>query len=146
MPNAHQPVRILYVHNGADIYGASRSLLRLLTRLDRARFTPLVLLPEDGPLHARIVELGVEVVLHRGLSIVTRPVFRSWRLILFLVNFPLSVLFIAGLIRRREVDLVHTNSGVVISPGLAAKLAGARHIWHIREWFQEFREIGRAHV
>ena len=77
MPDAPQPVRILYVHNSADIYGASRSLLRLLPRLDRARFTPIVLLPEDGPLRARIADPGVEVVLHRGLSIITRPVFRS---------------------------------------------------------------------
>ena len=139
MPDAPQPVRILYVHNSADIYGASRSLLRLLPRLDRARFTPIVLLPEDGPLRARIADLGVEVVLHRGLSIVTRPVFRSWRIVLFLLNFPISVLFIAALIRRRKVDVVHTNSGVIVSPGLAAKVAGARHIWHIRDWFQEFR-------
>ena len=134
-----EPVRILYVHNSADIYGASRSLLRLLPRLDRARFTPIVLLPEDGPLRARIADLGVEVLLHPGLSVITRPVFRSWRIVLFLLNFPLSVLFIARLIRRREVAVVHTNSGVIVSPGLAAKIAGARHLWHIRDWFQEFR-------
>ena len=65
--------------------------------------------------------------------------FRSWRIVLFLLNFPLSVLFIVGIIRRRKVDVVHTNSGVIVSPGLAAKLAGARHLWHIRDWFQEFR-------
>ena len=43
-------MNVLLVHNSADIYGASRSLLRLVSRLDRNRFVPSVLLPISGPL------------------------------------------------------------------------------------------------
>ena len=39
-----------HIHNSADIYGASRSLIRLLGRLDRSRFHPLVMLPQNEPL------------------------------------------------------------------------------------------------
>lgn len=138
------PVRILYVHHNADTYGASRSLLRLLSKLPRNRFQPLVLLAQDGPLRTKLEDLGVEVVLG-PVSLITRPVFRSWRILPFLVGLPLSVFFIWRLIRARQIDLVHTNTGVILTSGLAAKLARVPHVWHIRDWFQEFKSIWSFH-
>jgi glycosyltransferase involved in cell wall biosynthesis len=41
--------------------------------------------------------------------------------------------------RKERIDLVHTNTGVIFSPGLASRLAGVRHLWHVRESFDEFR-------
>jgi glycosyltransferase involved in cell wall biosynthesis len=133
------------VNNGADIYGAGRCLIRLLKALDRSRYIPLVLLPEDGPLRHKLESMGAEVIFHPGLSIITRHVFRSWRILIFFVQFPASVLFLWWLIRKRKIDLVHTNTGVMISPGLAAKMAGVPHLWHIRDWFQEFRRIWKPY-
>jgi glycosyltransferase involved in cell wall biosynthesis len=138
--------RVLLVHNGADLYGASRSLLRLAQRLDRSRFTPVVLLPEDGPLKARLEEHRVRVLVDRRLSIITRPAFRSWRLLGFLLRFPRSVGSLRRLIRDERIDLVHTNTGVVVSPALAARLAGVPHVWHIREWFGEFGPVWRIYA
>lgn len=132
------PTRILFVHHNPDTYGASRSLLRLLGRLPRERYVPIVLLAADGPLRPLLQDLGVEVLVH-PVSVITRPVFRSWRLAEFLAKLPLSVLFVWRLIRRRQIHLVHTNTGVIASAGLAAKLAGVPHVWHIRDWFQEFK-------
>jgi glycosyltransferase involved in cell wall biosynthesis len=132
-------MRILYVHNSADIYGASRSLVRLLRSLDRTRFEPLVLLPREGALAVWLRDLGVRVIVFRGLSVITRRVFRSWRFPFFLLNIPLSAVGIARIIHREEIDLVHTNTGVILSPGPAAWLANVPHIQHIRDSFAEFR-------
>jgi glycosyltransferase involved in cell wall biosynthesis len=137
--------RVLYVNNGADIYGASRCLLRMLKALDRSRFLPLVVLPEDGPLRPRLEALGVEVLFHPRLSVMTRRVFRSWRILVFFLEFPVSVFYLWRLIRWRKIDLVHTNTGVMVSPALAAKLAGVPHVWHIRDWFQEFRQLWKPY-
>ena len=138
---ADSPRRVLLVHNSADIYGASRMLLRWIKSMDRTRFEPVVVLPEDGPLKELIEAENVEVILHPRLSVITRPVFCSWRIILFLLDYPVSVFFLWRLTRRRRIDLVYTNTGVVVSSALAAQLAGVPHVWHIREWFQEFRSI-----
>lgn len=109
--------------------------------MDRTRFETMVVLPEDGPLKKLIEEENVEVILHPRLSVITRPVFHSWRFILFLLNYPVSVFFLWRLIRRRRIDLVYTNTGVMLSPALAVWLARVPHVWHIRESFQEFRSI-----
>jgi glycosyltransferase involved in cell wall biosynthesis len=138
------PARILYLHHNADTYGASRSLLRLLARLPRDRFQALVLLAEDGPLRGKLEALNVEVILG-PVSVITRPVFHSWRIVPFLARLPFSVLHIWRLIRTRRIDLVHTNTGVILSSALAAKLARVPHVWHIRDWFQEFKSFWRPY-
>ena len=137
--------RILYVHNSADIYGASRSLMRLLRTLDRGQFEPLVMLPAEGPLAELVRVGGVRVVIYPALSVIDRAVFKSWRLLPFLLNLPRSILGVWALLRRERIDLVHTNTGVILSPGPAAWLAGVPHVWHIRDWFQEFRQFWRLH-
>lgn len=131
-------VPVLLVHNSADIYGASRSLLRLVSRLDRNRFIPSVLLPVSGPLQLLLEEKGVRVFVQPSLRVITRPIFSSWRIFPFLLGFPFSVLQTAALIKREHFHLVHTNVGIVISSALAAWCARVPHLWHIRDWFQEF--------
>lgn len=136
---AEEPLRILYLHHNSDIYGSSRCLLRLVESLDRKRFAPLILLADDGPLRQMIETLNIPVVLYPHLDVITRPIFRSWRLIPFLLCFPMSVFRLRSVIRENRIDLVHTNTGVIVTGGLASVLAGVPHVWHIREWFQEFR-------
>jgi glycosyltransferase involved in cell wall biosynthesis/ADP-heptose:LPS heptosyltransferase len=144
LPAPASPRRVLHINNSADIYGASRNLLRLLKHIDRRRIQPMVILPEPGPLQQLIEAEGIEVILHPRLSVITRQAFQSWKIILFFLNYPVSVFYLWRLIRRRRIELVHTNTGVMVSPALAAHLAGIGHIWHIRDWFQEFRRIWPA--
>ena len=37
------------------------------------------------------------------------------------------------LIRKWDIDIVHTNTGLTIDGALAAKVSGLPHVWHIRE-------------
>lgn len=135
-----KPGLILYVHNSADIYGASRSLLRLLPRVRERGYEALVVLPENGPLQERIEALGVRTIIHPALSVIDRAAFKSFpRISRFLLSFPFSVWRLFRLVRSEGIHLVHTNTGIMPAPGLAAKLAGVPHIWHVRESFQEFR-------
>lgn len=126
--------RILYVHNSADMYGASRSLLRLLNGIDRSRIEPVVLLPEDGALRWAAEGLGVRVIIDPSLAIISR--YTSWFIVLAW-RCPHSVLRLLKLVRKENIDIVHTNTGVILSAALAAKIARLRHVWHIRESFQE---------
>jgi glycosyltransferase involved in cell wall biosynthesis len=135
------PGRILYVHNSADLYGASRSLMRLLTLVRQRGVQPSVLLPETGPLTEVLAESGVEATVDPDLAVMTRGVLRSPRLILFLAKFPLSVWRLSRRIKRGKFALVHTNTGVILSPAFAASLAGVPHVWHVRDSFLEFRSL-----
>lgn len=135
-PAASRTRRILYVHNSADLYGASRSLVRLLQGSDAKRTGALVVIPEDGPLRAMIEDLGVRVLIDPSLAIVSR--YSSWIVMIF-GRLPISVRRLFKLLRKENIDLVHTNTGVILAPGLAARLAGVPHVWHMRESFREGR-------
>jgi glycosyltransferase involved in cell wall biosynthesis len=136
-----RPIRILYILNSADIYGASRCLARMCAALDRARFTPVVALSEDGPLVALLKKAGVEEIVHAKMSVITRRVFKSWRLLPFLLSIPIGALQLRFIIRKHRIDIVHTNVGVIPSAPLGAWLARVPHVWHIRDWYGEFRGL-----
>jgi glycosyltransferase involved in cell wall biosynthesis len=137
--------KILLVHNSADIYGASRSLLRLAQRLDRSRFTPIVLLPENGHLQNLLADSGIEVLIFPRLRVITRPVLRSPSLLPWLLGFVHSAQALARLARDKNIALIHTNTGVICNSALAARFAGIPHIWHIRDWFQEFGPLWKPY-
>ena len=52
---------ILYLHAGAEMYGADKILLELTTGLDKKRFRPIVILPTNGILKNKLEEAGIMV-------------------------------------------------------------------------------------
>src|SRR5437763_1404998 len=68
---ALSPRRVLYVHSSSGRYGADRQLLLVASGLDRARYEPIVALPDKGPLASDLMDEGVEVVA-RPLSVLRR--------------------------------------------------------------------------
>lgn len=131
------------MHNSADIYGASRSLLRLLPEVRKRGIEARVVLPEHGPLEEKVRSLGIEVIVDRWLTVIDRNRFRSIRLFGLGLGFPVSVWRLVRVIRRHRIRLVHTNTGVMPAPALAARIAGVPHVWHIRDSFIEFRALWR---
>jgi glycosyltransferase involved in cell wall biosynthesis len=136
---APEPVRVLCVSATVDLSGASRRLLRVVTGVDRRRFLPVMVLPEDGPLRELLEAEGLEVILLRSLrgreDDEVAP--SGWRSLA-------PALRLAALLRRRRIGLVHTNSGRLLAPALAARWAGVPHIWHLREIWPPGSAAGEA--
>ncbi len=130
-------MRILYVANVSDLYGASRSLLRLVRRAVEDGHQAEVILPEDGPLCAPLEQAGARVFIHRDLPILRGRNLSGPRGCARLARQTLtSTVRLVKHLRRTRPDLVHTNSGVVLSPGLAARICRVPHVWHMREFMQ----------
>jgi glycosyltransferase involved in cell wall biosynthesis len=102
----------------------------------------VVILPSSGPLLVELRRRDVEVFVQENLSVITRDKYRSLSsLAQFVASIPRSAIEIARVARRVGARLIHTNTGVIVSPALAARLTGLPHIWHIRDSFQEFNRI-----
>ncbi len=136
----------MLVHNTVDLYGASRSLLRLSTGLLAKGDEVHVVLPGRGPLNEKLREAGVQVVEHPWLWTVDRASMAGPRgVVHFLASAVPSVFFMSGLMIRRRIDVVHSNTAIILAPAFAARLLGRPHIWHIREFFSEFPGFWNAH-
>ncbi len=134
--------RILLIGHSADMYGASRSLAKLVRILSKEH-TVYVMLPGEGPLYDVLVSLIPiqRILLNKDLYIFTRKSFRLRFLFSTLTRFSKNIKTIKDAIRNQQIDIVHTNSGVVPAGALAARLMRKKHLWHIREWFGDFKQF-----
>lgn len=130
---------ILYINATAELGGTDTDLFATVRALDKTRFRPIIMLPGPGPFDAAYAAMGVEV-LHAPLPVVNRAA----RPAPLLASLAASVREIRHLIRARGVDLVYTNSLLVLSGGLAARLAGRPALWHSGEFLDRPRLVGQA--
>lgn len=105
---------ICYVTGSAgDWGGASRVIFTCIRRLDRNRFSPLVLLPGEGPIVSELDQLGIKYVfwgeLHEQ---------NGW------MSYSRDTLSAARLLKRHRVDVLHVNYSNFWRPAevLAARL------------------------
>lgn len=146
MSQSVKGLRVLFVHSGSDLYGASRSLLRLSSRLISDGASVIAVLPDQGPLCGALSEKGVRVVIHPDLAILERAKLKSlFGFIKLVMDFFSSL----GTMRKQIIEvkphLVHTITSVVLSSGVAATISGVPHIQHVRESFGEFGHLWRLY-
>jgi glycosyltransferase involved in cell wall biosynthesis len=131
------PAGVLLLHSSSGRYGADRQLELLATGLDRSRWSPTVVLPSPGELAAVLGAAGIEVVI-RPLGVLRRELMNPRGLASLGPALTRDAVGLAGLIRRRRVALVHSNTSVVLGGGAAAALARVPHVWHVREIYSRF--------
>lgn len=139
------PLRPLFFHWNGDLYGASRSLLRLASRLARDGHDPVVVLGQPGPLAALLTSAGVRVRRTRWMAAIERSDLRSpTSLLRFALRALGSLPAYLRILWSERPLIVHTNASIVLTSGLAARLSGRPHVWHMREGFGEFPRLWRG--
>jgi glycosyltransferase involved in cell wall biosynthesis len=133
---------ILMVGHSGDMYGASRSLIKLV-RILNEKYNVYILLPDSGSLSAELKAIipTEKILLNEDLYIFTRKSFRLKYIISTLFRFIKNLIFIRKIILKYDIHIIHTNSGVVPAPAMAARITARKHIWHIREWFGDFKRF-----
>ena len=138
-------MNILFIAHYVDLYGANRSLLNLLKGLKQTYgLSCHVAVPRTGALTHELTKLGVEFIildipwwflkeheivqdgpLHKGrLRTTLRWIRREIR----------AVLRLRRVIRERKIELVHTNSVIVLTGLILSWVTAKPHVWHLREY------------
>jgi hypothetical protein len=123
----------VFLHGSAEMYGSDKVLLYLVRALaDDARFCPVVVLHEDGPLLQALRVAGVEV--HVGVvAKIQRSMFgplAPWRLWQALQA---AVQGLDRITAGRRVALVYSNTLAVLGGAVWARRRGLAHLWHVHE-------------
>ncbi len=108
--------------------------------LDRDRFEPIVVLPDEGPLADELRSDRVEVMTH-PLSVIRRELVTGRGIAGLAAAAIRNGAQLGRLVRRRRVALVHSNTSVILGGAAAAMVARVPHVWHVREIYSRF---GRA--
>ncbi len=132
-----KPIRILFLSHDSGIYGAQQSLLGLLEKIDRDRFEPMVIAPDEGSLTEAVRSLKIPVrirlIIHWIASGSAAKKAWFYRTKKFISGLRGRVWALAYQIEQNEIDIVYTNTITCIEGALAARITGRPHIWHLRE-------------
>jgi hypothetical protein len=134
-----QPVRVLFLDHTAKLGGGEIALYHLLLHLDRERYSPLVVLGEEGPLAEKLRDQGVEtcvVPLAGAVTNTRKDSLGAGSLLRFReIGAILGYCWrLSRFIKERGVQLVHTNSlKADLIGGVAGRLARVPVVWHVRD-------------
>ena len=127
---------ILYLDSGSGIGGGQRSLLLLLNRLDKERFTPFVGCLGDSAFAAEVEKTAASIiplslpVAHNKSDKVKRftlhDLFEDFRQLRVIIELHRAV-------KRHAIDLIHANSlSVALLGGIVARINGIPILMHKR--------------
>jgi glycosyltransferase involved in cell wall biosynthesis len=134
---------VLYVNHTSQLGGAEHSLLLLLEHIDRARFNPVAVVPQTGPLTEALDAIGVpwHIASMARLKRTLNPV----RLCRYFAMWRQAGGQIERLIGELSIDLVHANATTAhLFASPAAKRAHVPCIWHVRDVRSPGGWIGRT--
>ena len=132
-----EKIKVLFLVHTATIGGGERSLLDILTYIDKKRFQPILVCFEEGPLVDRAIKVsGVQVkVIPFSKKIITynrdkKNLSQLFSIILLLK--PMIQLLIYML--KSKVEIIYSNSMKAHFIGLVlGKMAFKKVIWHVRD-------------
>lgn len=114
------PRTVAYIVPASKLGGGNRVMMDLVVRLDRQRFTPLVIAPTEGPLVTWASELGIPVQIVPGADYV------GW-----LATLRRAAHFL-WIFQRHRVAIVHAMAETCYrGAAIAATAAGASRIVHL---------------
>lgn len=135
-------MKVAYVLNTTHANsGATKAFLLILKGMKRFDLQPLVIVPDKGGIYTELQQQGIPVFAF-SYRPHTYPYARTWSEILLFLPRLLARLFVNGRAARQiakalkaaQVQIVHTNVGVVKVGYQAARYARLPHIYHIREY------------
>ena len=125
---------ILYLHAGAEMYGADKILLELVSGLDKNKFKPIVILPTDGILREKLEEANISVHVI-SYPILRRKYFNPKGIVDYISNYKNKSDDIIKFLRKNsiKVDLIHVNTLAVLEGIRLKKKLNVPLYWHIHE-------------
>lgn len=137
-----EKIKILFLHSGAELYGADQILLKIVSNLDKNKFEPIVVLPNDGPLFKKLEEqkIRTEIISY---PIIRRQYFNLKGILSFIVNYYKSSKKISNFVRKEEIAIVHNNTLAVLEGIYLKKKNKIRLITHIHEMIDKPKLIAK---
>ena len=124
--------RILYLHAGAEMYGADKVLLELIKGLDSKEFEAHVILPNDGVLVEALRQVGAQVSV-LDYPILRRKYFNPKGIADYIRSYNFYAKQIALYARKHSIDMVHNNTAAVLEGIYLKRKLKLPLIWHVHE-------------
>lgn len=137
-------MRVLFIHQAAELYGSDRVLLALVQKLTQAHgIQAVVVLPEHGPLMDEFERLGIEVHIGPVLKI-SRAMFSPMGLLKLVRDIRPTLAGIDRIVAGRTIDIVHSNTIAVLAGAIWSRARRRKHLWHVHEIIERPKIVARG--
>jgi glycosyltransferase involved in cell wall biosynthesis len=123
---------ILFIHQSAELYGSDKTLLYLVVNLDKNKFYPIVILPNDGPLKKELEKENIKVIITPVLKL-HRKMFTPSNLLKFINDFFKGIKTIKSIKKQYKIDFIYSNTLAVLLGFFYCFFHKTKHIWHVHE-------------
>lgn len=133
-------MKILLITHYDNLYGANNALLKIVVKLKENGDTPIVVIPGEGAFADKLKEHEIEYYvcnITQWLSMYTTPLRFFVKKCQRKPHIKKEVEKLFNRFKNENIDIIHSNSSVVIHGALLAKKLNCKHIWHIREFAKE---------
>jgi len=131
---------VLFIHQSAELYGSDKTLLLFLKNIDRKKFFPVVVLPNEGPLKTEFEKINIKVVITPVLKLY-RDIFTIKNGIKFVKDMFHSVSILNKLHKEHKFDIIYSNTLAVLLGAIFSKKKSIKHIWHVHEIIEHPKAI-----
>lgn len=129
--------KILFISHSPFLNGAEICLYTLVKNINRNEFEPIVLFPFSGPMVDKIKKQNIKTYispLERWIRFkFDKPLANS--------NIQARINGITDIIEKESIDMVQTNTSVILEGALAARIRNIPHIWHVHENLKRYSEL-----
>lgn len=124
--------RILFLHAGAEMYGADKVMLDLIKRLDKKKYYPYVILPTNGVLVDALKQEGINVTV-MPYPIMRRKYFNPKGLFEYGVGLIKYTKKIIEFSKKNNINLIHTNTAATLEGSFVSRKLHIPQLWSIHE-------------
>jgi glycosyltransferase involved in cell wall biosynthesis len=125
-------INILFIHQSAELYGSDKTVLLLLRYIDRTKFFPVVILPNEGPLKIELEKENIKVVIAPVLKLY-RKIFTPKNILKSIKDIKKGIETLDALNTLHHFDIVYSNTLAVLLGMIYAKKRKIKHLWHVHE-------------
>lgn len=131
MKTCSKRYNILFLHAGAELYGADKVLLELVEGIN-TKYNPIVILPVNGPLIEQFKEKGIETLVVEY-PILRRKIFNLKGIINYIKDYIIFSKKLRVIASEKRIDLIHVNTTAVFEGIAIKKMMNIPLVWHVHE-------------
>lgn len=138
-------MNILFIGHEQDMNGASLSMVALIDELKKKGHNVFVLSSyKEGKFIDELRKRDTEIIyakyyrwmIYKNQQYWKWAIKRFINLVLCQINY-ISAFKLKRVIKEKEINIIHTNTGVINIGGILSKICKVKHVWHIREFGEE---------
>ena len=124
--------KFLIFHSSNDLYGASKILIQVINQLNKKGYETHIFLPYKGPLDQLFQNKDIKTT-HLNFGVFRRKYFSLLGLLNRFFKIFFSIFKIVKYVKQNNIDIIYTNTSIVLASGISAFLCKVPNYVHIHE-------------